>query len=153
ERALERLRDVEDRERLDRDDLVADPLCELERTSRPLARLAAAVGATAAVRERRVRQCELAARRQRLEQVDRLARAARRLRRSSRAPEEVRKPGEHVALPQPVVFGAMDLERVLERGDAFVVMVGDVARLGLPLEQLRALGRRPTPGEANGPGI
>src|SRR5262249_11486164 len=86
-------------------------------------------------REGALRECplfrigvwELATRRQRLEQRDRLSRGLRRVRRPTGAPEDVRQPGKRLALLQSLSERAPELDRLLNRLDRVVEVVGEVA--------------------------
>jgi hypothetical protein len=93
-------------------------------------------------REVGVRHRELAARRKALEQIDRVPSPTLRLRGSAGAPDELREATERVPLSELVALYPAVLERFLERRDSFVVLIGQIARVGLALEQLGSLAQR-----------
>ena len=152
-RPLERSVDREHQQRVHRDRLVPHSLCEFEGARSPLGPFGDSASPMQLNASTRIRLRELTSRRKRFEQAHRLARPALRFLGPARAPEEVRKAAQHVTLTQPVPLGSVDLERMLERGDAFVVLVGQVAGVGLTLEERRALARRERVGEAKRPGV
>lgn len=85
-------------------------------------------------REVGIRHGELPTRRQAFEQSDGVPSRTLRFRGPAGAPDELREPAERVALPEPVAHHPAALERFLERRDSNVVLIGQVARVGLALE-------------------
>src|SRR5581483_780683 len=133
--------------------LVAVLAGQLDPAARQLEALVAPRGAGALESDLGVAARELRAGRQPLEQREGRPAGAIRLDDAPGAPEELREAAEHAALAEHVGRGAVVGERLLERGDAVVVLVGDVALGGALLEQRGALGgRQPAGAEAHRPG-
>ena len=138
-------------ERVDSDLVVVKVLGEVERAPAPRDRLLRARCSAAGRREVGVCPGELTARRQGLEQSDRVPSRLLRLRGPAGAPDELREPTQRIPLPEPVAQQPAALERFLERPDSFVVLIGQVARVGLALEQLGTLAQRQSVTEAQRP--
>jgi hypothetical protein len=139
--------------RMDSDLLLAEALRELVRALAPVDRLVRPHGARAVPREVGVGPRELAARRQGREQLDGIPGAALRLHGSSGTPQEVGEPAQRFAFLELVAEGTAMLERLLERRDPLVVLIGQVAAAGLPLEQLGELPSRKPLAETQGAGV
>ena len=93
-------------------------------------------------REVGIRQRELAARRQTFEQRDCVARRPLRFGDPAGTPKELRKLAQRVAFPESVAHRPPALNCFFERGDSFVVLIGQEALLRAALEQIGPLGRR-----------
>src|SRR4029079_3078444 len=90
-------------------------------------------------REVGARPRQVGARRKLLQQRHRVARGTQRVGTPPRAPQGLREPAQKIASLEPVAECAPELERLLERSDAFVVLVSEEARPGAGLEQLGSL--------------
>src|SRR5918994_657259 len=121
-------------ERVDGDLDIVEALCEGERALAASNRFLRARCGPVGRREVGVCHRELAARRKALEQIDRVPSPTFRLRGSAGAPDELREPAEHVPLPEPVAEHPAALKRFLEGRDSFVVLIGQVTRVGLALQ-------------------
>jgi hypothetical protein len=140
-------------ERMDGDLGVVEALRQLQRPAGPAHRLLRPRRGRTGRGEVRVGHGELASRRERLKEHDRLAGRLLGFRGAAGAPEDLRAPAERVALLQPLTELPSALERVLDRRDRRVVLVGQVARVGAALQQLRALGARQPIAEPEGPRV
>src|SRR5205814_7055696 len=130
------------RKRVDGDLPVLETLGELECTLAPGDCLLETACVLAVRGEIGICQRELTARRQVFEQRDGVPRRTLGFRSAARAPKERRKLSERVALLQPVAERPAKFERLLERGDAFAVLVGEPTLARALLEQCRTLGGR-----------
>ena len=139
---VRQLEAAEPRARLERDLRVADALRELERPLPPPRGFLESRSRRADVRKVRIRARELATRRYRLEQHDRLARCLLGFAYAAGAPEDPGEPAQRVGLLAPLTEASVVLDDGLDRLDRSVVLVGQVTRLGAPLEQRCPFGRR-----------
>lgn len=114
--------------------LFAQALRELEAAFGPLGRLLSPHGTGAPHCEVGVGPGELRARWQPFEQGDCLSRTTLRFRRPSGAPEEVGETSQCVSFLQSAAECTTELECLLQDGNAFVVLIGEVAGLGGALE-------------------
>ena len=128
--------------------LVTESFCELECASAELERLAGCGCGLSQMREVGVGQPELTPRRLVLEQYHGLARAGVGLDGATRTPEELRQEAECVAFIQAIAECTSALERFLQCCDPVVVLIRDIARFGLRLEELRSRAERQPGGDA-----
>ena len=116
--------------------------CELACAFRPRQGLLCLHCRRAGRGEVQIRRSEFAARGQGLEDCDGTSGRALALCRPARAPEEFREPAEDLAFPERVAEHPAVFERLLQRGDSLLVLIGHEALPGEVLEMLGTLGRR-----------